>query len=116
MDLFDNKTRKAIVTGGTQGLGRGMAEALLEAGAEVALFDISERVLAVAEEYRDKGLACHGVVVNLADTGKREAAFDQTLKLFGGKLDILVNAAGIQRRHQSEDFPLDEWNDVLNGI
>jgi 2-deoxy-D-gluconate 3-dehydrogenase len=114
MDLFDIKTRKAIVTGGTQGLGRGMAEALLEAGAEVALFDISERVLAVAEEYRDKGLACHGVVVNLADTGKREAAFDQTLKLFGGKLDILVNAAGIQRRHQSEDFPLDEWNDVLN--
>ncbi len=114
MDFFDIKTRKAIVTGGTQGLGRGMAEALLEAGAEVAIFDISERALEVAKEHRDKGLACHGVVVDLADTAKREAAFDQALKLFGGKLDILVNAAGIQRRHASEAFPLDDWNAVLN--
>jgi len=114
MNSFDIKSHKAIVTGGTQGLGRGMAEALLEAGAEVALFDISNRVLAVAEEYRNKGLACHGVVVDLADVDKRQAAFDQALKLFAGKLDILVNAAGIQRRHASEDFPLDEWNEVLN--
>lgn len=114
MDFFDIKSRKAIVTGGARGLGRGMGEALLEAGAEVALVGRSERVLGVAEEYRDKGLACHGVVVDLEDTAKREAAFDQALKLLGGQLDILVNAAGIQRRHASEVFPLDDWNAVLN--
>lgn len=113
MNLFDIKSRKAIVTGGTRGLGRGMAEALLEAGAEVAIIGASDRAPAVAGEYRDKGLACHGLVADLADQGGRAAAVDKALGLFGGRLDILVNAAGIQRRHPSEAFPLDEWRDVL---
>ncbi len=113
VDLFDIKSRKAIVTGGTRGLGRGMAEALLDAGAEVVILGASDRALAVADEYRDKGLACHGLVADVTDAGQREAAFDQALGLFGGRLDVLVNAAGIQRRHPSETFPLDEWREVL---
>jgi len=113
VDLFDLKSRKAIVTGGTRGLGRGMAEALLEAGVEVAIVGASDRALAVSGEFRDAGFACHGLVADIADAGKREAAFEQALKLFGGRLDILVNAAGVQRRHPAEAFPLDEWREVL---
>ncbi len=115
MDLFDIKARKAIVTGGTRGLGQGMAEALLEAGAEVAIIGTSDRALAVAGEYRDKGLACHGLVVDLTNAGQRQAAFDEARALFGDQLDILVNSAGIQRRHTSETFPLDDWHDVLEA-
>ena len=113
MNLFDIESHKAIVTGGTRGLGRGIAEALLEAGAEVVIIGVSERAGAVASEFRAKGLACHGLVVDLTDADKREATFNQALKLLGGRLNILVNAAGIQRRHPSEAFPLDEWREVL---
>ncbi len=44
---------------------------------------------------------------------ERQSAFDRTLALFGNRLDILVNSAGIQRRHAAEAFPLDDWHDVL---
>ncbi len=113
MDLFDIKGRKAIVTGATRGLGQGMAEALMEAGAEVVIFGTSDPVIALAADYRGKGLACHGLVVDLADAGQRQSAFDAALALLGGTLDILVNSAGVQRRHKSEAFPLDDWSAVI---
>ncbi len=113
MSFFDIRDNKAMVTGAARGLGRGMAEALLEQDAEVVLYDISEDILAIAEDWRGKGLACHGVVADLADKAEREAAFATGLDLLGGRLDILVNSAGIQRRHFSEAFPLEDWAAVI---
>ena len=113
MDLFDIRGRKAIVTGGTRGLGLGMAEALLAAGAEVVIFGTSDKVHAIAGEYGAKGLACHGLVSDLADARKREASFAEAVTLLGGRIDILVNSAGVQRRHKSEEFPLDDWSAVI---
>ncbi|MBB4267103.1 SDR family oxidoreductase [Roseospira visakhapatnamensis] len=114
MSLFDIKAKTAMVTGGTRGLGRGMAEALLEAGAEVVVFGTSEGVVALAEAYRGKGFACHGIAVDLGNEAARDAAFTEALALLGGRLDILVNSAGVQRRHASEAFPLEDWEAVLN--
>jgi 2-dehydro-3-deoxy-D-gluconate 5-dehydrogenase len=113
MTLFDIKGRKAIVTGGTRGLGHGMAEALLEAGAEVVIFGSGDSVNQAAASFRELGHACHGLVVDLADQSSRRAGFDRALTALGGRLDILVNAAGMQRRHKSEEFPLDDWTAVL---
>lgn len=113
MTLFDVSGRTAIVTGGTRGLGHGMAEALLEAGAEVVVFGSGESAETVAAAFRARGLKCHGLAVDLADAAGREAGFARAVELLGGKLDILVNAAGIQRRHKSEDFPLDDWSAVI---
>lgn len=112
MNLFDLTGRKAIVTGGTRGLGHGMAEGLMEAGAEVVIFGSNDKVYSVAEEFRNKGFKCEGITVNLASTKEREDAFYKAVEILGG-LDILVNAAGIQKRHKSEEFPLDDWDDVL---
>lgn len=108
MNLFDLTGKKAIVTGGTRGLGYGMAEGLIEAGAEVVIFGSSERVHDVAAGLCHKGLKCHGIAVDLGDSAARAAAFDEAVKCLGG-LDILVNCAGIQRRHKSEEFPLTTW-------
>ena len=112
-NLFDIQGRKAIVTGATRGLGWGMAEGLMEAGAEVVIWGSSEKVEAVAEAFRSRGFACHGVSANLTDRESLRAGFARSLELLGGKIDILVNCAGIQRRHPSEEFPMEDWDAVL---
>lgn len=113
-NMFDIDGKKAIVTGGAQGLGRGMAEGLLEAGVEVVIFDLNPKTPEVAAEFVAKGYKCHGVIVNVGDREDREAAFKKAVELLGGRLDILVNAAGIQRRHPSEEFPIEDWDAVIN--
>lgn len=112
MNLFDITGKKAIVTGGTRGLGYGIAEGFMEAGAEVVIFGSSENVKEVAQDFKDRGFSCEGIKVNLADRTERELAFKEALKILGG-IDILVNAAGIQRRNKSELFTETDWNDVL---
>ena len=111
-NLFDIQGWKAIVTGGTRGLGYGMAEGLMEAGASVVIFGTSEKVRDVAAGFCEKGFDCHGVKVDLADDADRRRAFAEAVKLLGG-LDILINAAGIQRRHPCEEFPKEDWDDVI---
>lgn len=111
--LFDIEGKKAIVTGGTRGLGYSMAEGLMEAGCEVAIVGTSDKVYEVADEFCKKGFRCHGVK---ADLGKREQvyrAFADCMEALGD-LDILVNAHGIQRRCSSEAFPMQDWDDVIN--
>lgn len=112
MNLFDLTGRKAIITGATRGLGHGMAEALMEAGAESVIFGTNEKVFQVAEDFCSRGFSCTGIVVNLEDRASRAEAFKKAVEALGG-LDILVNAAGIQRRYPSPDFPLDEWDKVI---
>lgn len=111
--VFDITGRKAIVTGAAQGLAYGMAEGLMENGAEVTIIDISPKTKEVAEEFENKGFKCHGVIANLGDRTALEAAFNESLEKMGG-LDIIVNAAGVQKRHKSEEFPMEDWDFVMN--
>ena len=111
-NLFDLTGSRAIVTGGTRGLGHGMAEGLMEAGASVVIFGSSDKVEQVAADFRAKGYSCQGVKANLANAEERKAGFEKAVALLGG-LDIIINAAGIQRRYPSPDFPLEDWNEVL---
>ncbi|MFU0833363.1 MAG: 2-dehydro-3-deoxy-D-gluconate 5-dehydrogenase [Oscillospiraceae bacterium] len=113
-NLFDISGRKAIVTGATRGLGKAMAEGLMESGVEVAVIGRSPRIENVAKEFCEKGFKCHAIV---ADLGVREdvtRSFEEAVKALGGHLDILVNCAGIQRRHHCEDFPMEDWDAVIN--
>ena len=73
-NFTDLTGRKAIVTGAAQGLSRGMAEGLMEAGAEVAIIDLNPKVMEVAAEYVEKGYSCHGVIGNLANVDDRKTA------------------------------------------
>ena len=61
--LFDITGKKAIVTGGTRGLGKGMAEGLMESGAEVAIIGTSDKVYQVADEFKAKG---YGKIIMIA--------------------------------------------------
>ena len=112
-DLFDISGKKAIVTGGTRGLGYGMAEGYMEAGCEVAIVGTSDSVFRVAEEFKSRGFKCHGVKGNLGDREDIYRVFRECLDSLGGDVDILLTAHGIQRRHSAEEFPLEEWDEVI---
>ncbi len=114
MKLFNLEGKKAIVTGGTRGLGHGMAEGLMEAGAEVVIYGTSDKVYEVAKEFRESGYKCEGLVVNLGDIEGLENKFNESIDLLGGTLDIIINAAGIQKRHSSEVFPIEDWQEVID--
>lgn len=114
MKLFDLTGKKAIVTGAAQGLANGMAEGLMEVGAEVCIIDISPKTHDAVKALQAKGLRCHGVIADLSETVELQKGFASALEALGGTLDIIVNAAGIQRRHFCEEFPLEDWNAVIN--
>lgn len=112
-DLFSLSGKKAIVTGASSGLGLGIAEGLLEAGAEVVLTGSSARAGEQVARLRHCGYTAHAVQEDLLDPEAPPRLFQQALALLNGQIDILVNNAGIQRRHKSEEFPLADFDDVL---
>jgi 2-deoxy-D-gluconate 3-dehydrogenase len=113
-NMFDLNGKTALVTGGTRGLGRGMAEGLAEAGAKVVIVGSSAGVLKTAEELRAKGLDVAGIRADLGQRDKIPTMFQEALKMLGGKIDILLNDAGVQRRNHCEDFTLEDWDTVIN--
>jgi 2-deoxy-D-gluconate 3-dehydrogenase len=112
-NMFDLTGKKAIITGGNKGLGKGITEGLVEAGAAVAILASSDSVFTVAKEFCDKGYKVFGVKCDLSDRKSIDTAFNEAFSLLGG-LDILVNNAGIQRRNKCEDFLTEDWDAVLN--
>lgn len=113
MNLFDLSGKKAIITGACNGLGRGMAEGLHEAGADVAIIDISSKVGDAAAEIGKIGATVYGLQGNLGNREELNRVFAKAVDTLGGDVDILVNCAGIQRRKPCVDFTLQDWDDVL---
>lgn len=113
--IFDLSGKKAIVTGvgATEGIGRYIAEGLCEAGAEVVLINRSDRMYKVLNLFKDQGFPVYGLTADLADRDQQKTAFRKSLELLDGKLDILVNCAGVQRRMPSVDFTEQDWDDVV---
>jgi len=112
--LFSLEGKTAVVTGGNRGIGYGMAEGLAEHGADLVLVARGEEQLQKAQKgIQDK----HGVNVQYyaCDLRKIEnipAYFDEILKM-AGKVDILLNNAGMTVRGPSEEFDIDAWQQVI---
>jgi 3-oxoacyl-[acyl-carrier protein] reductase len=106
---MDLKGRVAFITGGAQGIGREIATVFARHGADVAVCDINEAVLAkTADELRRIGTQIEGYVLDVRDLNACEEAAKKAIDKFG-HLDILVNNAGITRdnliiRMSEEDF------------
>lgn len=113
-DLFDVRGKRAIVTGGTRGLGYSMAEGVMEAGCTVAIVGSSDRVFDAAEAFRGRGFDCHGVKADLSRRQEVYAGFNACMEKLGGELDILVNSHGATFRCAAEDYPVEEWDRVMN--
>jgi len=107
-DLFSVEGKRALVTGGSVGLGRAMAEALVEGGAQVAIVARSQRVFSAAGE-----LGALPLQADLADRSQAFGLVDRAVRALGG-LDVLVNNAGVQSHHPAEQFPIEDWDFVMS--
>lgn len=114
--MKDLEGQKAIVTGGSRGIGKGIALALAEAGADVAiLYRVkTDEANCVIESIRKSGQQGLAIQVDVLDNEKLEDAITQVVKQFG-KIDILVNNAGRSPRPVKDgDRELKDWERVLN--
>ena len=112
-NLFDLTGKKALVTGGSKGIGNRLARGLHDAGAEVVIFYNSTYSEQMAQEMQGDGPAVYAIQCNVADRSSLDTAVAQAAEKLGGRIDILINAAGINRRYWLEDFPLDMWDEVI---
>jgi 2-dehydro-3-deoxy-D-gluconate 5-dehydrogenase len=112
LDSFKLTGKVAIVTGCSRGLGQGMALGLAEAGADiVGVASSSLEHARVGVE--DLGRRFLGIQADLSETKVSEEIVVRTIAEFG-KVDILINNAGIIRRADAVDFTEKDWDDVLN--
>lgn len=113
-ELFDLTGRTAIVTGGSRGIGKEMAEALAEAGANLMLCARrAEWLEETINEFRDRGFNVDGTVADVAKQEEVEATVTATVSRFGS-VEILVNNAGVSWGAMPEDMPLEKWQHVLD--
>ena len=112
---FDLTGRRALVTGGATGIGEGIALALAEAGADVALTYRSHAPDDIRGKIADMGRRSAAVQADFTDMDASAATqvVDFARDALGG-LDILVNNAGIIHREDSTHMPLDDWRRVLS--
>jgi len=110
--MFDLTGKVAVVTGATRGIGKMLAVALAEAGADVALLQRSPDVVDTKIAIEALGRSCIIVPCDLTDLDQVKAAIPAVISHFG-QLDILVNNAGMQHRAPAVDFAESEWDDVL---
>lgn len=112
MTLFSLDGKVALVTGASRGIGQAMAVGLAQAGADIVAVSRSESssLKAIVEA---AGRRYAFVSADLVDVDSIPAVFEQCLARFG-KLDVLVNNAGIIRRSPAVDFSQNDWDNVMN--
>ncbi|SMP73646.1 glucose 1-dehydrogenase [Desulfonatronum zhilinae] len=111
--ILDGQT--AVVTGGSSGIGAGIARVLGEAGANVVVNYSGNREGAevVVAEIRDQGSQAVAVQADVSSESDVEAMFRQAVETFG-TVDILISNAGVQQDAAFTEMTLDEWNSVIN--
>ncbi|MCZ6625116.1 MAG: SDR family oxidoreductase [Deltaproteobacteria bacterium] len=107
--------QKALVTGANSGIGKGIAIALGQAGADVVVnyFSGEEAAREVADEIVRSGSKASTHKTDVSKEDQVQAMFQRMLKEFG-TIDILINNAGLQKDAPFDEMTLDQWNDVIS--
>ncbi|MEW6730766.1 MAG: SDR family oxidoreductase [Acidobacteriota bacterium] len=106
--------KKALITGGTKGIGQAVAEQFLQLGADILIVarhaqEIDERLT----QWQQQGWSARGLAADISRSDERERIFDKVREL-GGKLDILVNNVGTNIRKKSIDYTQEEYEFLIN--
>ncbi|MBC9881629.1 glucose 1-dehydrogenase [Bradyrhizobium sp. INPA01-394B] len=111
---FDLRGKVAIVTGGNGGIGLGLAHGLADAGADIAVVGRNETKSAAAvADLRARGVKAISVTTDVTDKAQVAAMIDRVVGEFG-RIDILINNAGMSIRKPPHELELDEWNKVID--
>jgi 2-deoxy-D-gluconate 3-dehydrogenase len=113
-DLFSLQGKVAIVTGGNGGIGKGVADGLASAGADIVVAARNEEKTAEAlQDIEQKyGVKALGVNMDVREEASVQAGVKRVLDELG-QVDILVNNAGVNVRHMPQDYQVDEWDWIL---
>jgi gluconate 5-dehydrogenase len=113
-ELFDLKGKTAIVTGGSRGLGKEMAEGLAEAGARIMLCARrAEWLDETLGEFKERGFDVAGKTCDVSKQEDVQALVNETVARFGS-LNILINNAGVSWGAMPEEMTLDQWQKVID--
>ncbi len=109
------KNKMALVSGGSRGIGRGIALRLAEDGYDIAFCSRSggENAESAREEIEKTGARCYQATCDVADHQAVEAFIKDAERALG-PLDVLVNSAGIVRDNPLVIMPVEDWNDVID--
>jgi 2-deoxy-D-gluconate 3-dehydrogenase len=114
MQPFDLSGRVAVVTGGNQGIGFGIAQALARAGAAIVVAGRhAERNVGAVSKLRAQGAQAVAVETDVADEAACRALAAKTVEQLG-RLDVLVNNAGTANRKQPQDYTIADWQHVID--
>lgn len=111
--MFRLDNQLAIITGGAQGIGEGICEVFTNAGATVALWDITDSGQATADRIAATGAKIFFQKVDVTDRASVQTAVEKIMTDYG-RIDILINNAGIIRDRSFMKMNEDEWNSVIN--
>lgn len=100
----------AVITGAAAGIGLAIAECYLQNGAQVVLLDRSAQVVQIAEQLNARRAL--GVVMDVTDKASVERAVTQAQAHFG-RLDVLVNSAGIVALYPAQELPEEAWDNTM---
>lgn len=112
--LFGLEGKVALVTGAVQGLGFTMASGLGKSGATIVFNGRNaDKVAKAQKEYESMGIKAHGLVFDVTDSKAIKAAIEK-IETEIGPIEILINNAGVMKKAPLEDFPEEDWQDVLD--
>ncbi|HEY98331.1 MAG TPA: SDR family oxidoreductase [Dehalococcoidia bacterium] len=113
-DLFNLSGKIALVVGGHGGIGKAIALGLADAGADVIVTSRNiEALKGVVEEIKAKGKKSMAVAVDIVNEKLVKDMVNKIMEAFG-RIDILINAAGLAIRKPADTFPIDEWQQVID--
>lgn len=114
IDQFRMNDRVVVITGGSKGLGKSMAEAFASAGADLVLTSRNQgQVELAAEEIAEKfGRKAMGIKADVTSPGQVERTVSTAVDEFG-KIDVLVNNAGINTRAPIEELKVEQFEEVM---
>ncbi|KIW88146.1 2-deoxy-D-gluconate 3-dehydrogenase [Cladophialophora bantiana CBS 173.52] len=110
--MFSLSGKTAVITGASRGIGAAMAIALAEAGADIILIQRDESNKKTYNQIQQLGRKATIATADLSDQESVSKTIPDLVKA-GHDMHILVTCAGIQKRHPAHQFPLDDWNTVL---
>ena len=114
MNLFDLKGRVAIVTGGNGGIGLGMAQGMADAGASIVVAGRNaEKAADAVDQLLQSGVEATFIAVDVSDDQSCADLITSSVAHFG-RLDILINNAGMNNRKQPDEYNMAEWREVLD--